>query len=231
MIISSLEILSKKEGREIMAKATKVIDEKPVDPEQEHEKEIYHLESLLIDNKDTLKELLKVLDNLKEHEVFNMVNGGLGQSEDILYRITTALDSSNTPQSLKNSLLMFDLLGKLNMDELETVVLKINEGIKNITELEDVGRKQGYKAIIKSLKDPQVVEGLNVLITLTKALGTGQSDEKKVKNQRNTEDTSKDSTSLSERSKFLNGANWKALGIGMGIGALLLPVSMIFKEK
>lgn len=214
-----------------MAKATKVIYEKPADPGQVREEEMYQLESLLIDNKDTLKELLEVLDNLKKHEIFQMMNGGLGQSEEILYRITTAMDASDTPQSLKNSLLMFDLLGKLNMDELEVVVLKINEGIKNIAEMEDLGRKQGYKAIIKSLKDPEVAEGLNVLITLTKALGTDQSNEEKVKGNKNAGKIPADATSSEDPKKISNASNWKALSIGIGIGALILPVSMMFKEK
>jgi uncharacterized protein YjgD (DUF1641 family) len=214
-----------------MAKATQTIYKQRPDPEKKHAEEVYQLEKMLVEHKDTLTELLEVMDKLKEHEVYNMLNGALGQSEEILYRIVTEVDQSDTPQALKNILLMFDLLGKLDMNELEPVVLKLNQGIKSIAEVEHNNNRQGIKGLLKSFKDPEVIEGLNGLMILTKALGADQSDDMKLSQDRKKKETPvKNMGKAQDENKFTL-THWLTLSAGVGIGILSLPIAKALKKK
>src|SRR5690625_3355011 len=100
-----------------MAKQTKIIHKMKVDPEVQHERDLKELEKLLVENQELLEKLFDILNKLEDHEVLNMVKGGLAESDSILYRLLTAVESSSASKSIKNALLMTQLLGKVNMEQ------------------------------------------------------------------------------------------------------------------
>ncbi|MFB4159917.1 DUF1641 domain-containing protein [Geomicrobium sp. JSM 1781026] len=166
-----------------MAKATKVIHKLEIDPAVQRENDRREVEDLLINNKEVLRDALEVLDRLKEHEVFEMMNAGLGQSDKLLHRIVTAVDDHNTTRSIKNALLLFELLGTLNMNEIEPLVLKVNKGISKVADYEHANQRGGYTALIGALKDPEVIEGMNVLVALVKGMGVEQDSKELIEPQ------------------------------------------------
>ncbi len=214
-----------------MAKATKVIHKMKVDPEKRHQQEYRELEMLLTEHKDALADVLAIADKMKEHGSLDMVDSSLGQSDKVIHRIVTALDDSNTPQSIKNVLLLFQLLGTLDMTEIEPIVLKLNTGISKAAEYEHKNTHAGYSGILNAFKDPEVIEGTNVLLKILKGLGTQKEDEENVEPQ--TERTHQPEKEMGEQSKtptVEKSSKQYGYALAAGAGALLM-VPLIFLRK
>ncbi|WP_031546843.1 MULTISPECIES: DUF1641 domain-containing protein [Salinicoccus] len=223
-----------------MAKATKVIHKMKIDPEVKHEQELRELENLLLEHKDTLHDMFDIADKLKDREILNMISSALGQSDRVIHRIVTAIDESETPQSMKNMLLLFQLLGTIDMEQIEPIVLKINSGIARAAEYEHEKKPAGYTGLLGALKDPHVIEGLNVLVKIVKGMGEGKEDEERVEPQKdrlenpekemneepkdNQEKRSSASRKKRAASSSRPAAKWYALAAGAG--ALAIPLLM-----
>ncbi|GAB3068175.1 DUF1641 domain-containing protein [Salinicoccus sesuvii] len=166
-----------------MAKATKVVHKMKTDPEKEHKKSVQELEELLVDNQEVLKDVFSILEKVRDHEFLNMADSGLSQSDKILTRIVTAVEASDTPKSMKNTLLLFQFLANIDMEDLEPIVVKVNSGILKATEYEKKEQSAGYVGLIRSLKDPQVVEGMNILLEFLKGMGEKQGKKERIQPQ------------------------------------------------
>lgn len=224
-----------------MAKQTKVIHKMKVDPEVQHERDLKELEKLLVENQELLEKLFDILNKLEDHEVLNMVKGGLAESDSILYRLLTAVESSSASKSIKNALLMTQLLGKINMDELEPVILKINNSIEVASEYEYRSRSSGWLGLFKVLMDPQFIEGSNVLTQFVKGFGANADDLKKkfkVEDSISTLSDEAEGYQLSKDESHVDnkktGSLRKAavLAAGTGVaGAAAVAIPLIFSKK
>ncbi|CAM4190882.1 DUF1641 domain-containing protein [Lacicoccus alkaliphilus] len=210
-----------------MAKQTKVIHKMKIDPEVQHERDLKELETLLVENREILEKLFEILNKLEDHEVLNMVKGGLSESDSILYRILTAVESSSASKSIKNALLMTQLLGRINMSELEPVILKLNNSIEIASEYEFKNRGSGWFGLLKVLMDPQFIEGSNVLTQFVKGFGENADDLKKkfkvedsistMSDEAEGYELSKDESAIDEKK---SGSLGKAAAIAAGTGAI-----------
>ncbi|WP_411843128.1 DUF1641 domain-containing protein [Salinicoccus sp. HZC-1] len=216
-----------------MAKATKVIHKMEVDPEVKHKQELHELEQLLLEHKDVLQDTLAIADKMRDHEIFDIINSGLGQSDKVINRVVTAFDDSEVPQSIKNMLLLFQLLGTVDMSQIEPIVLKLNTGIAKAAEYEHEDKPGGYSGLLGALKDPEVIEGVNVLVKILKGMGTHKDDEENVEPQKErienpkmemNEKQSEDSAPVQRRP-----SKRYALAAGAGAAAFLLP--LVFMKK
>lgn len=225
-----------------MAKETKVIHKMKVDPEVQHERDLKELEKLLVENQEILEKLFDILNKLEDHEVLNMVKGGLAESDSILYRLLTAVESSSASKSIKNALLMTQLLGKVNMNELEPVILKLNHSIEVASEYEYRNRGSGWLGLLKVLMDPEFIEGSNVLTQFVKGFGTNADDLKKkykvedsistMSDEAEGYEMSKDNSKVdNKKSGSLGKAAVLAAGTGViSVAAVAIPI-MFSKKK
>lgn len=149
-----------------MAKATTKIRRMEIDPEEVRRKELRELEDQLIAHKDTLKNLFRLLDQLEEHEVFNLANAGLAQSDQVLNRVLKALVETDTDKSIRNALLLVEGLGKFDFDDIEPVILKLNKGFSYEP------AEGGILGIFKTLTSKEFIDGLNYLLKFVKGFGT-----------------------------------------------------------
>ncbi|MDQ0270536.1 DUF1641 domain-containing protein [Cytobacillus purgationiresistens] len=159
-----------------MAKATTVIRKMEVDPEEKRKEDLRELEDVLLDNKEGITDLLKLLQRFQHKEVFHMAESMLGQSDKILERVVISMDHPEVTQSIKNMLLLAQALGKLKMDELEPVIHKVNAAVENIAEYEHNHNKGSYLSILSTLKDKEVMQGMNVMLALVKGFGIREED-------------------------------------------------------
>src|SRR5699024_929575 len=59
----------------------------------------------------------------------------------------------------------------------------INTGVSKAAEYEHGNKKAGYAGLIGALKDPEVVEGANVLLQMLKGMGTQKDEEENIRPQ------------------------------------------------
>lgn len=166
-----------------MAKATKIIHKQEINQETKHGQEKKELEKQLLKHKDSLHNLLSILDKIDDHEILSMLNAGLGESDQIVHRIITAIQETDASKSIKNLLLIIQLLGALDMEELEPLVIKFNKGVEIASKYEHKGKRDGYLSLLSALKDFEVIEGTNILLRMIKGLGTDVNEEKKTESQ------------------------------------------------
>ncbi|MBB6450136.1 uncharacterized protein YjgD (DUF1641 family) [Geomicrobium halophilum] len=211
-----------------MAKATKVIHRIEPSEEELRQRDWEQIETTLLENKEVIADTFELMKHLQEKEIFNTLNALLAEGDKVLDRVMRAIDNSDATQSMKNSLLMFDTLGSFNMQELEPLLLKLNTGISKVAEYEHFGREGGgYPSLLHSLKDPEVVEGMNVLMAFLKGFGINQEDREKmepVEAKLKHEQEKKERSRVSQRSS----SNNKWYMVAAGVSLLALP--FLFKK-
>ncbi|WP_414045078.1 DUF1641 domain-containing protein [Macrococcus equi] len=154
-----------------MAQPTRVVKPMQVDAKEVRERELRELEDQIIQHKDTLLKLFRLLDQLDEHEALNAANAALAQSDPILTRILKAVNETETDQAIRNALLLVQGLGKFNFSDIEPMILKFNKGLKLSTEYNQ-SKPLGWIGLLNVLTNKDFVEGSIVLTKFVKGFGT-----------------------------------------------------------
>lgn len=154
-----------------MAQPTRVVKPMEVDVEAVRAKELRELEDQLIQHKDTLNKLFRLLEQLDDHEALNAANAALAQSDPILTRILKAVNETETDQAIRNALLLVQGLGKFNFSDIEPMILKFNKGLKLSTEYNQ-SKPLGWLGLLNVLTNKDFVEGSIVLTKFVKGFGT-----------------------------------------------------------
>lgn len=161
-----------------MAQPTRVVKPMEVDVEAIRAKELRELEDQLIQHKDTLNKLFRLLEQLDDHEALNAANAALSQSDPILTRVLKAVNETETDQAIRNALLLVQGLGKFNFSDIEPMILKFNKGLKLSTEYNQ-SKPLGWTGLLRVLTHQDFIEGSIVLTKFVKGFGTSFDDLKK----------------------------------------------------
>ncbi|MGA9287722.1 MAG: DUF1641 domain-containing protein [Anaerobacillus sp.] len=154
-----------------MAKAIKKVRRIELSEEEKRANDLKEIEDALIDNKEALLETLNVVGGMKERGVLTLLNGLFGEGDRVLKVIVDLLNVPENTTALKNLMLLFGAAGKINVQDLEPLLLKVNAGIENVAEHAEDDKKTGYLDLLRTLKDPEVNRSLTILITFLKGMG------------------------------------------------------------
>ncbi|WP_078392342.1 DUF1641 domain-containing protein [Shouchella patagoniensis] len=157
-----------------MAKATTIIQKMPVDPDVKREQDIQEIKDALVHNKKAILATLALLQKVQDTEAFNIADASISQREQLVDRLVKQLDDPNITQSIQNLLLLGGALGSVKLADLEPMIFKMNSAIHKVAEYEHKG-KGGYVSLVRSLKDPETIEGLNTMVAFVKGFGVDQS--------------------------------------------------------
>ncbi|TKD70950.1 DUF1641 domain-containing protein [Pseudalkalibacillus hwajinpoensis] len=163
-----------------MAKAIKQIRRIEVSEEEKRANDLREIEDALIDNKDALLETLNVVGGMKERGILSLLNGLFGEGDRVLKVLVELLNVPENTAALKNLMLLVGAAGKINVQDLEPLLLKVNAGIENVAEHGEDAKKTGYLDLLRTLKDPEVNRSLTLLITFLKGMGKDTEHEEKV---------------------------------------------------
>ncbi|WP_174731683.1 DUF1641 domain-containing protein [Mesobacillus harenae] len=154
-----------------MAKAINKIQRFELSPEDKRKKDLEEVETALIENKESILELITVVNHMHDRGILSLLNGLFGQGDKVLNVLVKAADKPETTNTLKNLLLMVGTLGTINVKQLEPMLLKINSGIARVAESNETEEKTGYFDLVKSLKDPEINSAITLLMTFLKGMG------------------------------------------------------------
>ncbi|SDI71670.1 DUF1641 domain-containing protein [Natribacillus halophilus] len=213
-----------------MAKATQVIHRMEPSEEELRQRDWEEIESVLLENKEVIADTFELMKGLQDWEVFNTLNALVKEGDAVLERFMTAIDESDATQSLKNTLLGFGVLGNLNMEEIEPLILKMNTAISQVAEYEHYGKEGGgYSAFLQSMRDPEVIEGINVLMAFLKGFGANQEDREKMESREAKEQHKSERKVPGTRiSRYPSSTNSKWYLAAAGVTLVALP--FIFKK-
>lgn len=154
-----------------MAKATTVIHRIPVSEEEQRRRDLLEIEQLLADNKKLIKEFFNMLENIQKRGGITLVSSLFGQGDKVLDVLVKAADKPETANTIKNLLLMLGTLGTLNVQQLEPIILKVNNGIARVAETHKQEETATYGSLIRSLADPEVKQAMYFLVSFLKGMG------------------------------------------------------------
>ncbi len=157
-----------------MAKPITKIHHIELTEEEKRKQDLLEIEQILADNKEVIKELFSVINKMKDRNVLNMVNSLFGQGDRVLDIVVKAADKPETANTIKNLLLMLGMLGTLNVQQLEPVILKVNNGIARMAQADK--EDEGYVSMIYSLSKPEVKRAISLLFTFLKGMGENKQE-------------------------------------------------------
>ncbi|MBP1969903.1 uncharacterized protein YjgD (DUF1641 family) [Virgibacillus natechei] len=212
-----------------MAKATRVIHRTEPSEEEAREREWKQLEATLLQNKEAVSDALKLMNQFRDKEIFNILHALFAEGDQVLERVVTAIDGSDATKSMKNTLLLFDVLGKFNVEELEPILLKLNTAVSRVAAYEHYGKEGGgYPALLGSLKDPEVIEGMNVLMIFLKGFGVNQEDREKMTPELAKQQHEREKrVQKSDDKQSASSSKWYAVAAGV---SLLVTLPWFFKK-
>ncbi len=159
-----------------MAKATKVINRISISDEEKRRIELEDIERTLLENKEVIKETFEVMKGMQDRGILSMVNSLLKEGDKVLNILVKTADTPETANTLKNLLLILGMLGTLNVQQLEPLILKVNSGIARVAESDKMPEKPSYLALLRSLNDQEVKQAMTFLMTFLKGMGEDTSD-------------------------------------------------------
>ena len=175
-----------------MAKAIKQIKRIEVSEEEKRANDLKEIEDALIENKDALLETLNVVGGMKERGILTLLNGLFGEGDRVLKVLVDLLNVPENTTALKNLMLLFGAAGKINVQDLEPLLLKVNAGIENVAEHSEGTEKTGYLDLLRALKDPEINRSLTILMTFLKGMGKDTENEEQVNDKSRTSEMRQD---------------------------------------
>ncbi|GLB59490.1 DUF1641 domain-containing protein [Cytobacillus sp. NCCP-133] len=154
-----------------MAKAINKIKRFELSAEDKRKKDLEEVENALIDNKESILELLSIVNHMHDRGVLNLLNGLFGQGDKVMNVLVKAVDKPEATNTIKNLLLMVGTLGTINVQQLEPLLLKLNSGIARVAEYKETEDRTSYFDLVRVLKDPEVNRAVTLLITFLKGMG------------------------------------------------------------
>ncbi|OMP65785.1 hypothetical protein BTO28_15505 [Domibacillus epiphyticus] len=159
-----------------MAKAITSIHRIELSEEEKRKRDLLEIEQLIADNKDVIKELLYVLTKMNNRGVLEGVGSLFGQGDRVLDILVKAADKPETANTIKNLLLMIGTLGTLNVQQIEPLILKVNNGIARVAKAEQKAGRASYLSIFRSLGDPEILQAVLFLLTFLKGIGENKKE-------------------------------------------------------
>lgn len=154
-----------------MAKAIKTVHRIEITEEQKRKQDLDEVENALIENKESILELLQMLNHMHDRGILSLLTGLFGQGDKVMDILVKKADTPETANTLKNLLLMVGVLGTINVKQLEPILLKVNSGIARVAEEKDTDEKTGVFDIMRSLKDPEINRSVTLLLNFLKGMG------------------------------------------------------------
>lgn len=155
-----------------MAKAITKIQHIELSEEQRRRMDLEEIETALLDNKEAILKSLDIVRHMNDRGVLSLLSGLFSEGDKVLNVLVKAADKPEATNTLKNLLLMVGVLGTINVQQLEPLLLKLNSGIARVAEYKDnEDEKLGYFDIVRSLKDPEINNALSLLFEFLKGMG------------------------------------------------------------
>ncbi|MDQ0208899.1 helical membrane plugin domain-containing protein [Alkalicoccobacillus murimartini] len=162
-----------------MAKATTTIRRATYSEQEIREKEVLELQQLLVEHKDAVQETFEIIQHMQDRKILPMLTALFSEGDQVMDILAKTVDNPETARSVKNLLLMAGVLGTLNVQQLEPIVLKINQGIARVAEFEKVENQSSYLTLLRALKDTEFRNALNLSVAFLKGMGEDQDDKER----------------------------------------------------
>ncbi|KKB38009.1 DUF1641 domain-containing protein [Bacillus thermotolerans] len=146
-----------------MAKAITKIRPMEISEEEQRRRDLEEVENLLIEHKEALKAFLDMLDKANKSGGIELAAGLFDQKDEVMDVLVRAAYTPGATKMLRNSLLLIGMLGKIDMEKLEPIIVKLNGGLDKAVQW-----SEGERSIIRLFGDVNWKESLLFLLSFFK---------------------------------------------------------------
>ncbi|GEK57214.1 DUF1641 domain-containing protein [Marinococcus halophilus] len=172
-----------------MAERITHIEKLKFSEEELKQRDMEELQSQLLDNKESLEKMVRTANLLDESGLLDMANGLLSEGDKVLNVAVNAMNTEGSTNMLKNLLLLAGEAGKLDVESMQPILLKLNKGLERVAKMEeekeDTKQTVNIFQLLKLLRDPEVNHTLSLGIAFMRGMGeTGKPEMEREQNER-----------------------------------------------
>ncbi|WP_420455783.1 DUF1641 domain-containing protein [Rubrivirga sp.] len=117
-------------------------------------------------------DLARLLETLHTSGTLRVLNGLIGQFQDVVAVVLDGLNTDEGRNGLANLLVLAKLLGRIDADGLDRFVAALDRALEDASErLNDKDDAPGSLSVLAKLRQPEVRRGLDAALTLVGTLG------------------------------------------------------------
>ena len=153
-----------------MAKAITAIRRLELSEEEQRRRDREEIEDLLIAHKDVLKDVLHMLEKIQGRSGLDVVTGLFDKGDEVLDVLVKATDKPEVAKIIKNGLLAAGALGKLNIEDMNPFINKLNSGLQRA--VRSGNEEASYGPMLQMLAAPETKKAIMFLLAFLKGMGT-----------------------------------------------------------
>jgi uncharacterized protein YjgD (DUF1641 family) len=154
-----------------MAKAIRRIDKAVPNPAEEQEQGMQEVMQALADSKDAVKLFLSILKEAHNAGLLELLSGLLKARHEVGYLAMKQLNQPNMHHTMKNAMGAMNLLGKIDPNQLETLLNGVARGLQRSSQPADEGQSVGIWGLAKTLRDPEINAAMHIALEFAKGFG------------------------------------------------------------
>ncbi len=122
------------------------------------------------ENKEAILKGIDLLESLNQSETLDMLTALVKHREDALANVMRELNKPEYAAPVENITKLFQIAGKLDVDETRYVADRINHAVKEAAASEATG-KTSYMDLLKALKDPEINRSITMMLQFLRGMG------------------------------------------------------------
>ncbi|MFD2761978.1 DUF1641 domain-containing protein [Lentibacillus juripiscarius] len=153
-----------------MAEKLSKIKRMEVPKETIRQRNLEEVAAAVSDNKEAILKGIDLLEALNQSETLDMMNALVKHREDALVNVMRELNKPEYAAPVENLTKLFQLAGRLDVDELQYFADRMNHAVKEAAASEASG-KTSYMDLLKALKDPEINRSITMLLQFLRGMG------------------------------------------------------------
>ncbi|TMN23402.1 DUF1641 domain-containing protein [Lentibacillus cibarius] len=153
-----------------MAEKLSNVKRKEVHAETIRQHNLEEVATAVSENKEAILKGIDLLESLNQSETLDMLTALVKHREDALANVMRELNKPEYAAPVENITKLFQIAGKLDVDETRYVADRMNHAVKEAAASEATG-KTSYMDLLKALKDPEINRSITMMLQFLRGMG------------------------------------------------------------
>lgn len=153
-----------------MANPIRNIKRMEVSDEEIQQQNLAEVLEAVSENKEAILKGIDLLATVDETGGLDIIDAFIKHREVALEKIINEMNKDKYASSIENISKLFIAMGSIQVDELQAIINKVNEGMKEAQTVSE-DENTSYMGILKALKDPEVNRSITMLLQFLRVMG------------------------------------------------------------
>lgn len=154
-----------------MAKPITTIKKMEISKEEERKQHLNEIEQAIAENKEAILEGIQCVKKLHDAGVLELFNAFLSRKDQVLENVVKEASREPNLNVLKNLSGLLMLLGTFDIEKVQMMTTKLNNGIKEAIDHSHTKDSTTIFQLLTALKDPEINRAITMLLHFLKGMG------------------------------------------------------------